>query len=258
MTTELVTVQASPLAKPEEVKAQLSALCANETAKRSIMLDYIRTNFKEGVDFGPSDPRSNKKTLLKAGAEKVALLFQARPVWRRDNDTWEMLGKPEGTVCFICEIVTRDGMILGEGRGSEKVGNKSRDANKTIKNAEKCALVDAALYAFGLSELFTQDLDREAERLAGNDQDTDDTPAANTDKETLRKQVMQYINQQRKTDMEPLSASKLIVAAAGCLLKKNTIDTMIELDQVRAAILANEFDIETGVHIKTQGGVASE
>ena len=257
MTTELATVQASPLAKPEEVRAQLSQLCANETARRATMLNYIKDNFVEGVDYGPTDERSKKKTLMKAGAEKAALLFQCRPVWTRDDETWEMLGKQAGLVCYKCQIVQRDGTVIGEGRGAEKLGNKARDANKTIKNAEKCALVDAVLYTFGLSELFTQDLEKESERLAGSDEDTGDTPATRTDKETLRKQVTQYIEQQRKADMEPLSASQLIIAAAGHCLKKTTIDTMIELDQVRTAILAAEYDIETGVHIKSQGGMPS-
>ena len=151
-----------------EAKTGIAALGSPEAMRKNldqnadrlaVVHKYIRDNFVEKVDFGETDDRSKKKTLMKPGAEKVCKLFNTTPKWRRDNDTWEMLGKPAGVVCLICEIIDNaTGNVIGEGRGAEKVGNKSRDHNKTIKNAEKCALVDAALYTFNLSSMFTQDM----------------------------------------------------------------------------------------------------
>jgi hypothetical protein len=138
-----------------------------ENSDRLAMVhEYIADNFISGIDFGPADNRNTKPVLLKPGAEKVCKLFNTSPRWRRDTDTWEMLGKPAGTVCYICEIIdNRTNSIIGEGRGAEKIGNRGRDANKAIKIAEKCALVDAALYTFNLSERFTQDTPQQRDNL---------------------------------------------------------------------------------------------
>ena len=139
-------------------KAELESRIEKYEEAREVILGYIDRNFVQGIDFGPTDDRSPKPTLKKPGAEKICRLFNTSPEWEIDRDTWEMLGKPEGVICYKCQIKDNaTGRIIGEGRGAEKVGNKQRDANKSIKNAEKCALVDACLYTFMLSEKFTQD-----------------------------------------------------------------------------------------------------
>ena len=139
-------------------KANLQSRIEKYEAAREVIVDYIDRNFHMGVDYGAADPRNPKPTLLKPGAEKVCRLFNTSPVWTMDRDTWEMLGSPKDLVCYKCQIKDNTtGRIVGEGRGAEKVGNKGRDANKAIKIAEKCALVDACLYTFMLSEKFTQD-----------------------------------------------------------------------------------------------------
>lgn len=139
-------------------KVELKNKLAKYEEIKEVIVDYIDHNFVLGVDFGPTDDRSPKATLKKPGAEKICRLFNTSPEWKMDRDTWEMLGSPKGTLCYICYIKDNlTGNIVGEGRGSDVVGNKSRDANKAIKNAEKCALVDACLYTFMLSEKFTQD-----------------------------------------------------------------------------------------------------
>lgn len=127
-------------------------------AIRNMVLDYINNNFAPDIDYGQTDDRSDKKTLKKPGAEKLCRMFNTNPVWQRDTESWESAGKPEGTIFMICKIIDNEtGNVIGEGRGAAKIGEKARDANKTIKNAEKCAIVDAALYTFMLSEFFTQD-----------------------------------------------------------------------------------------------------
>ena len=251
-TSKIEDAKPLPLATVDQARSELTKMCDVMQARRAVILNYIKDNFVEGVDFGVTDDRCNKKTLMKAGAEKCALLFQCRPVWTRDDETWEMMGKKAGLVCYKCQIVQRDGTVIGEGRGAEELGNKKRDANKTIKNAEKCALVDAILYTFGLSQLFTQDLEQQANLAEGVEDDTGPTPATFTDKQTLRKQVQQYITAHAKADMELLTPDKLIVAAANHKFRKTTLDTMAEVDAVRADILAGLYDIETGVCINDQ------
>jgi hypothetical protein len=243
--------------KPLEARgaAELKLLCDDTQAKRKVVLEYIKDNFEEGTDYGPSDSRSDKKTLLKPGAEKVCRLFDTRPVWRKDSDTWEMLGSPAGTVCYICEIIHNPtGRVVGEGRGAEKVGNKSRDANKAIKAAEKCALVDAALYTFCLSELFTQDIEEQAGRLEAQDGDEQDTPATQKDKHTLYLVVDAHRKSRKCSDMSTKATNGLIKSVILTEFQKGTIDTMKELVRVREAITGGQYDLDTGEKIPANIG----
>ena len=152
---ETVTTGLAALGTPENMRKSLDL----NAQRLQVVHDYIKDNFQKNVDYGKTDERSNKDCLMKPGAEKICKLFNTTPQWSRDNDTWEMLGKPAGTICFVCAIIDNaTGNVIGEGRGAAKVGDKKRDANKAIKNAEKCSLVDAALYTFNLSSMFTQDI----------------------------------------------------------------------------------------------------
>jgi hypothetical protein len=130
-----------------------------------MIIAFVNENFIEGIDYGKGDPRSEKKTLLKPGAEKICRLFDTHPEWFNDKETWEMLGRPTGTIFFICRIVkNNNGKIIGEGRGACTIGVKfngqaEKDANGAVKFGKKRSLVDAALSTFMLSERFTQDLE---------------------------------------------------------------------------------------------------
>lgn len=130
-----------------------------EQSKRiQVVHEFVESNFVKGIDFGPADKRNDKETLLKPGAEKVCKLFNTRAVCEVDTDTLNALGNPPGTIAYKCSIIScSTGEVVGEGRGADTIGNKQRDANKAIKNAEKCAIVDAALWTFNLSGRFTQD-----------------------------------------------------------------------------------------------------
>lgn len=219
----------------EAMKAKLAVT----TECRKVVTEYISENFVPGVDFGPTDDRSKKKTLKKPGAEKICGLFNTRPTWTRDEDTWEMLGRPPGTVCYVCHIIDNaTGKIVGEGRGAETVGNKSRDANKTIKNAEKCALVDAALYTFRLSELFTQD-------DGGNG---GSNPQASLD--TMKAAFMTAVQAMRmgqNTDMTDLRFIRRVVEQE---LHKTKIDSVGEMEAISKVVLEDKlFDLATGEKI---------
>lgn len=130
-----------------------------------MIISFVNEKFIEGSDYGKGDPRSEKKTLLKPGAEKICCLFDTHPEWFNDRETWEMVGKPSNTIFFICRIVkNNNGKIIGEGRGACTIGVKyngqaEKDANGAVKFGKKRSLVDAALSTFMLSERFTQDLE---------------------------------------------------------------------------------------------------
>lgn len=223
----------SGLGSIEEVRSKIdtSLMIKNEIHTR------LLSTFKENEDFGPSDPRSTKKTLLKPGAEKACNFFNTHPEWHRDDDTWEMLGKPAGVVCYKCLIVdNHTGAIIGEGRGAEKVGNKQRDANKAIKAAEKCALVDAALYTFMLSDRFTQ-----PDSGLGRGNLTDN-----------KRMFQEHVSQIRAGKNSDLSDVNFIVKVCSLHIHKKSINTQSELDSVYSAIDSGDYDLETGDKIQPQ------
>lgn len=53
----------------------------------------------------------------------------------------------------------RDGQYLGSGIGARTLKQDSQDLNKMMKMARKSSVVDAVISTFGLSDLFTQDIE---------------------------------------------------------------------------------------------------
>ncbi|HSS56263.1 MAG TPA: hypothetical protein VLK79_16575 [Gaiellales bacterium] len=100
-----------------------------------------------------------KATLCKPGSEKLCGLLQLRPRFRRDVESWEMLGGEPGLVTLVCELQTASGTVVAEGRGARHRDQDFGDVNKTLKMAQKSAQTDAVLRCAGLSEIFTQDLE---------------------------------------------------------------------------------------------------
>ena len=191
--------------------------------------EFIAANFREGIDYGPADPRNPKPVLLKPGAERICRLFNTRPTWRMDADTWKMLGESPGVVCYLCEIVDNStGEVVGEGRGAEKVGNKSRDANKAIKIAEKCALVDAALYTFGLSERFTQD------------------GAPKKDLDTAKMELISMVEDLRMGINSDLTTNQFIQTVIKDFTKGSSLNSIGAVKAVRTAITDGFYDLTTG------------
>jgi hypothetical protein len=137
-----------------------------EQAKRNLLKKYISDNLVEGIDYGVIEIESkrtgqkykSKPTLFKAGSEKFISLMHLRPIFKRDDETWEMTGKKAGLFCYICQLINIKGEVVGEGRGSCDISEK-KSANEAIKLAEKRAQLDATLRTGGLSDFFTQDLE---------------------------------------------------------------------------------------------------
>ena len=199
---------------------------------QTVINEYIDRNFRPGIDFGPADERNPKDTLLKPGAEKACKLFDTHPEWRRDTEIWEMAGRPTNTIFMLCRIVdNQTGVVIGEGRGAETHGNKKRDWNKSVKNAEKCAIVDAALYTFMLSERFTQDDGGRGVLALGQE----------------KKLLLEKIGQLRAGVKSDLSDHAWVSCVSKQFLHKSKAQTIGEVRNLYKAIVDDDlYDLSTG------------
>lgn len=153
--------------------SQLKAAIKRQQTTRDIILDWVKGQLVEGVDYGKihlkrsckADPCHNKShwskdTLFKPGQEKIFSLMQITTELELDKDLMSLV---DNSVVFVCSGY-RGTMKIAEGRGAALVGEgkndyyDGRDLNSTIKMAEKRARIDLCL-ALGFSEFFTQDLD---------------------------------------------------------------------------------------------------
>jgi hypothetical protein len=127
---------------------------------RALLTAYITEHLQEGIDYYTLTIGGNvsKPSLSKAGSEKFLRLFNVHATFRKDEATWEMLGRPAGVICYVCALYTTRGECVGEGRGAREV-RKEKDINKAIKMAQKSAQIDAVLRTGALSDAFTQDLE---------------------------------------------------------------------------------------------------
>src|SRR5919206_541054 len=126
----------------------------------TLLTAYISQHMQEGIDYYTLTigGKASKPSLSKAGSEKILSLFNVHARFRKDDETWEMLGRPAGVICYVCELYTKRGEFVGEGRGAREV-LKEKDINKAIKMAQKSAQIDAVLRTGALSDAFTQDLE---------------------------------------------------------------------------------------------------
>lgn len=120
-----------------------------------------------------------KRCLYKAGAEFIIDLMGVRAKYAADVGAWQQLGGQPGNFVIKCELVSRaTGEPVGEGIGARKVGTKGGDENNAVKMAQKAAMVAAVLNSYGLSDLFTQDMDEKP--LHENPEQKPGAPAAKT------------------------------------------------------------------------------
>ena len=178
-----------------------------ESKKREILRDFIAKHLKEGEDYGKihvvskskcsdyyncKNPNHfSKNTLYKPGSEKFISLFHLKPRFKKDTDTWEMLGSKAGVVAYICELYNARGAFEGEGRGvASQTEERDSTPNKLVKMAEKRAQLDAVLRTGGLSDFFTQDLDERSQRPQDEEPVSGyHKPAGNTPRKASSKQV---------------------------------------------------------------------
>jgi hypothetical protein len=131
------------------------------SAQRQVVKRFLQQELVEGTDYYTLriKGRETKPALSKAGSEKFMALFQLHASFAQDTATWTMLGQPQGTLCYVCTLLTRSGEVVGEGRGARTVQQDNGDINKAVKMAQKSSCVDAILRTGALSDVFTQDED---------------------------------------------------------------------------------------------------
>lgn len=192
-TGALVDLRAHAMNVPAE---RMQAALAEYTERRTAFREWLLGQLTEGLHYGyvpgtePSfdsagntisrqwDKRQNdnkggyknvtvspkswraKRCLYKAGAEFVVDLMGVRAQYAADVPAWQQLGSAPGNFVIKCTLVSRaTEELIGEGIGARKVGTKGGDENNAVKMAQKAALVAAVLNSYGLSDLFTQDID---------------------------------------------------------------------------------------------------
>lgn len=124
-------------------------------SKRSYFISQVLPKLKENQDYYVI---KGKKSLAKGGAESLASIYGLTATFEKDRESLGMLGNAKGLVAFVCTL-TRFGVIVGQGRGSDTLERNQNDPNKTIKMTQKRAYVDAVIRSTGLSDIFTQDLE---------------------------------------------------------------------------------------------------
>jgi len=187
-----VVAEGLVLGNPEALATQLESF----SKARELFVEWLFNRLVAGIDFmvihrkvGPRNAKTpcpnaadakgagcttcgGKATLCKPGSEKICGLLQLRPRFKRDVDSWEMLGAEAGLVTLICELMTPAGVVVAEGRGARHRDQDFGDVNKCLKMAQKSAQTDAVLRCAGLSEIFTQDLEDMPAFLRDADPDT--------------------------------------------------------------------------------------
>lgn len=156
--------------QPALIGADL-ALCVAEGEDYIVKTPAGRARLQRDIDFGVI-PGTKQPTLLKAGAEKVAMAYGLLQHYTIENMYQDFGDNP---VCFYlvkCELVkihpNGKEYVFTTGYGSANTREKRNGrndafnaANACIKMAQKRALTAAALSISGLSSAFTQDMDSE-------------------------------------------------------------------------------------------------
>jgi hypothetical protein len=214
----LVEVEASPVDLRHGVMGlpvERMAVVLNEYAKRrDFFREWLLKQLKPGIHYGyppgcepkrdkdgnyllwmkngyvivPPEQWQPKECLYKAGAELITDLMMARDEYVADEEGWRQLGSPPGTYVYKCRLYSKaTGELLGEGLGARRNGQKGGDENNAIKMAQKAAKVAAVLNTWGLSDLFTQDLDDQPPPHE-NPQQRPDAPVAATRSDRVTKE----------------------------------------------------------------------
>jgi len=127
-------------------------------------ITHFSSKSKNGTNWIPETQWRPKPSLYKAGADFVIELMACRDSYSPDKDVWQMMGGNKNEVCMRCDLYDNvSGNKIADGHGFGSRGDKGdwdgKQGNSAIKMASKRAKVAAVLNAFGLADLFTQDIE---------------------------------------------------------------------------------------------------
>jgi hypothetical protein len=177
MSMSMKRVAASEAACETAMAGELTM--AETLAKQSLAIQGVMAAvMTKGKHYGTIPGGGDKPTLLKAGAEKLALAFHLAPEFEGERKPVD-LGNGHREYIITCRLYSlQTGQVVASGLGScstlesrvksrfssdpaapGKGGNLPDAYNVIMKQAKKRALVDAVLTATAASDLFTQDLE---------------------------------------------------------------------------------------------------
>jgi hypothetical protein len=211
--------------------ADLELALQTWTSERAIVQRFLKQELKANIDYYTLKigGRESKPSLSKAGAEKVMGWLKLQASFAPDTGTWEMLGRPQDLVCYVCTLRTRSGEIVGEGRGARSIKKDGGDVNKAIKMAEKSANVSAVLRTGCLSDVFTQDAEDMQEPDAAKP--TAATPTA----QELRQRIWALVKQADPTITTREACAAFVQASTGLVLEPDHYRAIVEKLQQRYA-----------------------
>lgn len=169
-----VPVPTNPLDLPPE---EFKAILDRREENRKVLLEWIWSALVKGVDYGPIHfvKRSvcsrgkdcdipnhwSKNSLFKPGSEKICDRLGVTPTWPmlEQYEQRALEGDTIEQIVLRCELVNRNGEVMGVGVGARAVSYDSGDLNKAFKMCKKSGAIDATLTLWGLSEIFTQDIE---------------------------------------------------------------------------------------------------
>lgn len=163
----------------QTIQPQSETLSLRQITDRvNVVQRVLREVMKEGTHYGKVPGCGNKPTLLKPGADVLAMTFQLVPSFEvRAVDLPNLHREYHVT----CTMHNASGAMLGQGVGScstmekkyryrsDKAGNRVENEdiadvyNTCLKMGKKRAHIDATLTVTGASDLFTQDMFDEEE-----------------------------------------------------------------------------------------------
>jgi hypothetical protein len=134
------------------------------TTKMINGVKHFEQKTSRGTTWIPSTQWQAKPSLYKAGADFIIELMACRDSYSPDRDVWEMMGSNKSEVCMRCDLFDNiSGKKIADGHGYGSRGSRDdydgKSGNTAIKMASKRAKVAAVLNAFGLADLFTQDIE---------------------------------------------------------------------------------------------------
>lgn len=209
MTTEISVVDQAPTHPPMRVVNRQDAIMATSSEalpaalaefgeRRRIFREWLLSNMQEGVHFGVvpgtggkggNDPQYRKlPSLYQPGADLIVELMNVRAEFEPDPVAWHQLGAKPGTIAYKCRLFSRDGQVIGEGNGADRIGNKQRDEHAAVMMACKRAKVSAVRTTFSLTDLFSQDLEDLQREPLPNPEQKDDAPEAQPRGERVTKE----------------------------------------------------------------------
>lgn len=162
--------------------SELKAALDRRSTNREAILQWIRSQLKEGDDYGrihttgknrcqyaaqyrgnecPNPAHWSKPQLFKPGSEKICGMLGLRAEFPslREYERMILDGKTITHVILRCILIGPGGMTVAEGVGARSLAAENGDLNKSLKMAEKSAMIDATLRVAGLSALFGQDME---------------------------------------------------------------------------------------------------